>query len=101
MAVAGLVSVTSIANADVPTTPDRQSATLAFEVCLSSEAKKGTYTASDGGISALRLMKQCRPQWDEWRSQCMATGQTPNQCNVLAAFITNATLKRIEPSSKP
>ena len=57
--------------------------------------------ASDGGISALRLMEQCRPQLDEWRRDCMATGQTVNQCNLLAASYAQAVLELRKPTSKP
>ena len=52
------ISGTTIVSAEVKTVPDRQTR-QAYEARLSSEATKGTYTASDGGISALRLMEQC------------------------------------------
>ena len=67
----------------------------------SSEATKGTYTASDGGISALRLMDQCKPQLDEWRLDCMATAMTVNQCNLLAATYAQVVLEQREHPSKP
>ncbi len=92
------ISGTTIVSAEVKT--DRQTR-QAYEACLSSEATKGTYTASDGGISALRLMEQCWLQLDEWRRDCMATGQTVNQCNLLAASYAQAVLELRKPPSEP
>ncbi len=98
-AMAGsLVSAAATARADAPSTPDQQATRQAFEACLSSEAKKGTYTTSDGGISALRLMDQCRPEMAAW---CTTTGQMPNQCNLVAAFFAQAALKQSETPSRP
>jgi hypothetical protein len=64
---ASFISAAAVVNAEVPPAEDREAARHAYEACLSSEATKGTYTASDGAISALRLMDQCKPQLDEWR----------------------------------
>ena len=94
------ISGATIVSAEVKTVPDRQTR-QAYEACLSSEATKGTYTASDGGISALLLMEQCKPQLDEWRPDCMATGHTVNQCNLLAASYAQAVLELRKPPSKP
>jgi hypothetical protein len=97
---ASFISGAKIVSAEVTTAPDRQ-ARQAYEACLSSEATKGTYTASDGGISALRLMEQCQPQLDEWRRDCsMATGRTVNQCSLLAASYAQAVLELRKPPSK-
>ena len=65
-----------------------------YEACLASESGKGAYTASDGGISALRLMDQCKPQLDEWRIDCMAAAKSANQCNLLAASYAQAVLEQ-------
>jgi len=100
MAVSILSAVT-IVSAEVPAAPDARSVRQAYEACLSSEATKGTYTASDGGISALRLMDQCKPQLDAWRPECIATGQTVNQCNLLAASYAQAVLEQRKRSSQP
>ncbi len=94
---ASFISGAAVLNAAVTTAPARQ----AYEACLSSEETKGTYTASDGGISALRLMEQCTLQLDAWRHECVATGQTANQCNLLAASYAQAILEQRKPPSKP
>jgi hypothetical protein len=99
--VAGFISAATIVSAEVPTGANPQAARQAYEACLSSEATEGSYTASDGGISALRLMDQCRQQWAEWRLDCMATGQTVNECNLLAAAYAQAILEQREHLSKP
>ena len=99
--VASFISAAAIVSAEVPPAPDREAARHAYEACLSSEATKGTYTASDGGISALRLMDQCKPQLDEWRLDCMATAMTVNQCNLLAATYAQVVLEQREHPSKP
>jgi hypothetical protein len=99
--VASFISAATIVSAEGPTTPHSQPARQAYEACLSSAATKGTYTASDGGISALRLMDQCKPQLDEWRLSCMATKQTVNQCNLLAASYAQAVLEQRKQPSKP
>ena len=98
--IASLILGTTAVSAGVTAGIDGQ-ARQAYEACLSSEAAKGTYTASDGGISALRLMEQCKPQWDEWRHDCMATGKTVNQCNLLAASYAQAVLEQRKSLSKP
>ena len=99
--VSSFVSAATILSAEVPTVPHRQPARQAYEACLSLEATKGNYTPADGGISALRLMDQCTPQLAEWRRDCMATGQTLNQCNLLAASYAQALLEQREHLSKP
>ncbi len=99
--IAGFASAATIVGAEVPTAPQREPARQVYEACLSSEATKGNYTAADGGISALRLMDQCTPQLAEWRRDCTATGQTLNQCNLLAASYAQALLEQREHSSKP
>ncbi len=93
-----LVSAAATARTDAPPTSDQQATRQALEACLSSEAKKGVYTTSDGGISALRLMDQCKPELAAW---CRATGQTPNQCSLIAAFYAHAALKQSETPTKP
>jgi hypothetical protein len=98
---ASLILASAIGGAAVPPAPDREAARHAYEACLSTEATKGTYTASDGGISALRLMDQCKPQWDQWRLECTATAQTVNQCNLLAASYAQAVLEQQEHLPKP
>jgi hypothetical protein len=94
---AGFIAATTIVSAEVRAAPAQQSTRQAYEACLSLEATKGTYTASDGGISALLLMDQCKPQLGEWRLDCMASGQTVNQCNLLAASYAQAALEQREP----
>jgi hypothetical protein len=96
----GFISGATNGSAEVNSVPDRQ-AKQAYEACLSSEATKGTYTASDGGISALRLMDACWAQLDKWRRDCMANGQTFNQCNLLAASYAQAVLQLRNPPSQP
>ncbi len=98
---ASFISATAIVCGEVRTAADRPTARQAYEACLSLEATKGTYTASDGGISALRLMDQCKPQLDEWRLDCMATGQTVNQCNLIAASYAQAVLEQRKTQPKP
>ncbi len=98
---ASFILAAAIVSSDVPTVAERPTARQAYEACLSSEATKGTYTASDGGISALHLMDQCKPQLDEWRLDCMATGQTVNQCNLIAASYAQAVLEQRKAQSKP
>ena len=48
----------------------------AFVDCLISQAQSGSYTSYDGGMSAIKLMGQCRAQWDAWQDQCIADGGT-------------------------
>src|SRR5689334_18588642 len=98
--VASFVLAATNVSAEGPTVPHGQLTRLAYEACLSSEATNGSYTAVDGGISALRLMDQCRPQWAEWRLDCMTTGQSLNQCNLLAVSYAQALLEQREHLSK-
>lgn len=98
---AGFVAAATIVSAEVRGAPAQQPTREAYEACLSSEATKGTYTAADGGISALHLMDQCAPQLGEWRVDCMASGQTANQCNLLAASYAQAILEQRKHRSKP
>jgi hypothetical protein len=88
-------------SAEVPTVSHGQLSRRAYEACLSSEATNGSYTAADGGISALRLMDQCTRPLAEWRLDCVATGQTLNQCNLLAVSYAQALLEQREHLSKP
>jgi hypothetical protein len=99
--VASFISAATPVRADVSTVSHTQPTREAYEACLSSEATQGGYTASDGGISALRLMDQCRPQLDEWRVDCMAAGQTVNQCNLIAASYAQAVLEKRRDPPKP
>jgi hypothetical protein len=99
--IASIILTGTTIAAKAETTLHRQLTRQAYETCLSSEARQGNYTASDGGISALNLMDQCRPQLDEWLRDCMTTERPLNQCNLLAASYAQAVLEQQEHSLKP
>jgi hypothetical protein len=70
------------------------SVTKAFNDCLLSQAQNGSYTSSDGGVSAIRLMGQCEAQWNAWQDQCIAAGgDTDGDCTLKAAMLAQSALK--------
>jgi hypothetical protein len=69
----------------------------AFFDCLLSKGKDGSYTSSDGGASAVRLMGiACQAQWKKWHDQCMARGDTDSNCTLTAGGIAQTALKLLD-----
>jgi hypothetical protein len=67
--------------------------TKAFTDCLESQARRGSYTSSDGGKSAIQLMGKCEWQWHAWQDLCEAGRDTDGDCTVKAVMLAQSTLK--------
>jgi hypothetical protein len=64
-----------------------------FTTCLISQAQIGSYSSSDGGMSALRLMSQCQDQWQAYIDACTKVGTDGSVCSGTAAVMAQMSLK--------
>jgi hypothetical protein len=92
-AVFAASSFLALTSQTVFASPDGNSPlTKAFANCMVSKAKTGSYTSSDSGKSAMRLMVDCDAQWTPWQNQCMADGETDGDCAIQAAALAQSAL---------
>lgn len=68
----------------------------AFPGCLTTRANAGGYVSSDGGKSALRLIGDCKEEWNSWIDLCMANGRTDSNCTVTAGIMAQTAIKLVE-----
>ncbi|MDR3499932.1 MAG: hypothetical protein P4L72_11990 [Parvibaculum sp.] len=67
----------------------------ALSKCLLSRAKKGLYTSSDGGKSALRLLGECDHEWTRYVDACTQSGDTDGNCTLKSGLLAQAALKLV------
>lgn len=65
----------------------------ALAECLQEQARIGSYSSSDGGQSALRMIGACRKTTEGYMDGCASQGNDESACNVSAAAMAQAALK--------
>lgn len=63
-----------------------------FSSCLWKEAKDGSFSSFDGGISAVKMVERCETSYVRWVDSCRARSTT-NDCVTKAAVLAQAALK--------
>jgi len=62
--------------------------------CLLDKVKLGGYTSTDGGVSAILLLRKCSDQERIWHASCMASGgNNDGDCNLKAGILAQASIK--------
>jgi hypothetical protein len=60
--------------------------TKGYDACLLAEAQRGSYSSTDGGFSALALMRRCDADRLPWLNRCSVRGDTYFDCQLLSAM---------------
>ena len=65
----------------------------AYGDCLLKHGQTGGYISADGGKSAIRLLAQCRPEWNKWVADCIRNGGEDGDCTFRSGLLAQAALK--------
>lgn len=87
-----VLSITLAVPAAAQTMPTPEQVSEPLRACLATEAAKGGYRP--GSDDAIRLIKACRPAYQQWFAGCTGAGGSEDNCAMGGLLAANSALSR-------